>query len=173
MIKGKEYVGKNIWTIKNGKKYKFDIVVQNKELDYAILTYLPNTKQMKYDGKKIELYSAKKLRFGDMTFSVGNMSGIGIDVTQGIISKKYKRNTQYGEGFFAISNHILPGNSGGGVYTPVISKEGPKFVMVGLTQLLCGISKYGEGIGYIRGTDIILDDLKKRDIKIYNEIMEK
>lgn len=98
----------------DGRVFKANVLVQDKELDLAILEIQVKTKNTKFQPIKISNNSSH-LELGDTVYAVGNPFGIGLSVTSGIISAlPSKNNTFSGLGKLIQTDASMnPGNSGG------------------------------------------------------------
>ena len=96
----------------DGRVFKANILIQDKELDLAILEI--QSKNLKFKPIKISNNSSN-LELGDTVYAVGNPFGIGLSVTSGIISAlPSKNNTFSGLGKLIQTDASMnPGNSGG------------------------------------------------------------
>ncbi len=98
--------------LSDGRLFKANIIIQDKELDLAILEI--QAKNIKFEPIKIS-NNTSNLELGDIVYAVGNPFGIGLSVTSGIISAlPSKNNTFSGLGKLIQTDASMnPGNSGG------------------------------------------------------------
>ena len=118
--------------INNGKKLQAKIIGRDPRTDIALI---------KIDSKSlpaITIADSENIEVGDIVFAVGNPMGIGLTVTQGIISAKGRNigiNGKDGyEDFIQTDAAINPGNSGGalvdslgrliGINSAILSRTG-------------------------------------------------
>jgi len=141
----------------DGEEYDLERVVSNKDIgfDYA---------WMKVKGLPEEAPIADfnfgtnyDLRQGDFTYVIGNLAGLGINVTSGEVSriKLGDRESELKNNYFVISNPSGPGNSG----CPVFGVRDGRFEILGVLDLGYMLEN---NITYITKIDEILDDALMR-----------
>lgn len=125
--------------LNNGKELEATIVGRDPLTDVAIL---------KIEGNglpKINIADSDLIKVGDVVFAIGNPMGVGLTVTQGIVSAKNRSIGIYGENgyesFIQTDASINPGNSGGAL----IDSEGR---LIGVNSAILSRSGGNIGIGF-------------------------
>lgn len=121
----------------NDKEYKAKVVGLDPQTDLAVI------KIDEDDLKAISFANSSNAQEGDMVFAIGNPFGVGISVTQGIISALNKSGiglNQY-ENFIQTDASINPGNSGGAL----VDSRG---ALVGINTAILSRSGGNNGIGF-------------------------
>jgi S1-C subfamily serine protease len=115
---------KTITIIKDGKKYSAQMVIDNPNLDFALLI-VNEYKSPKYFATSKFLNENIGNKLYTLGFPLSNILGADIRVTDGIISARTGINSD--PIYFQISAPIQPGNSGG----PIINE---KFNVIGIAS---------------------------------------
>jgi len=93
--------------------------------------------------KPIRMGDSDAVRIGDVVFAIGNPFGVGLSVTQGIVSARHKNGmgiNEY-ENFIQTDASINPGNSGGAL----VDSRG---ALVGINAAIISRSGGNNGIGF-------------------------
>ena len=101
--------------LNNGKNYQATIIGIDKNTDIAVLKITSNDKL-----NPIDIADSENLRIGDRVLAIGNPYGIGISVSNGIISATGR---DYGNPYLQLIQTdaaINPGNSGGALILSLI-----------------------------------------------------
>ncbi len=119
--------------LNDGRELKADLVGRDPQSDLAVL---------KVDAKDLPhlpIADSDQLEVGDIVFAIGNPMGVGLTITQGIVSATGRSNLSIlgdagYESFIQTDAPINPGNSGGalvdaygrlvGINTAILSKSG-------------------------------------------------
>ncbi len=106
--------------------------------------------------KPIKMGSSAHLKIGDVVFAIGNPFGVGLSVTQGIISAQHKDSigiNEY-ENFIQTDASINPGNSGGAL----VDSRG---ALIGINSAIISRSGGNNGIGFAIEVDMVKDIARK------------
>lgn len=98
----------------------------------------------------IKMGSSADLQLGDVVFAIGNPFGVGMSVTQGIVSARHKSGigiNEY-ENFIQTDASINPGNSGGAL----IDSRG---ALIGINSAIISRSGGNDGIGFAIEVDMV------------------
>lgn len=126
-------------SLNDGRELEAEIVGRDPLTDVAII---------KVDAKNlpaITIADSDNIAVGDVVFAIGNPMGVGLTVTQGIVSAKNRSIGIYGErgyeNFIQTDASINPGNSGGAL----VDSEGR---LVGVNSAILSRSGGNIGIGF-------------------------
>ena len=101
----------------NGKVYKADIQGIDEPSDLAVLKITPKTINDKPETfNHIKFGNADKARIGDIVLTFGNPYGLGVSVSQGIISAKSRSIGLNEQQYIQTDAAINQGNSGGPMF---------------------------------------------------------
>jgi serine protease Do len=132
----KEYAGKLI-----GSDPKSDVAVIKIDAEHL---------------KPIRMGNSSELKIGDVVFAIGNPFGVGLSVSQGIISAQHKNGigiNEY-ENFIQTDASINPGNSGGAL----VDSRG---ALIGINSAIITRSGGNNGIGFAIEVDMVKDIAQK------------
>ncbi|MGB0372561.1 MAG: Do family serine endopeptidase [Opitutales bacterium] len=119
--------------LKDGREYEAEVIGKDRDTDVAVL---------KIEGEDLPtlpIASSDNLQVGDIVFAIGNPLGVGLTVTQGIVSATGRAELgiigeRSYENFIQTDASINPGNSGGalvdakgrlvGINTAILSRSG-------------------------------------------------
>lgn len=127
--------------LSDDREFEAELVGSDAKTDVAVLKIEGEDEDTVFPS--LMLADSNRLRVGDVVFAVGNPLGVGLTVTQGIVSAKNRTNLgilgrqadfQGYEDFIQTDASINPGNSGGalvdavgrvvGINTAIISRTG-------------------------------------------------
>ncbi|MCG3137620.1 MAG: hypothetical protein HJJLKODD_01468 [Phycisphaerae bacterium] len=159
VIEGETRITLNIFrkegsSYRNHKIEEVRIVATNAFLDVALLKFDPP------EGMKLTavcLSAADSIAEGETVFAIGNPLGLERSVSQGIVSKKNRREDD-GLLYIQTTTQINPGNSGG----PLFNSRGE---VIGVTN--AGYL-FMEGLNYAIPIRYVIDFLKNREAYTYN-----
>jgi len=131
----------------DGRELPASIVGRDPRTDVAVLkveaTELPS----------VQISDSDTIEVGDIVFAVGNPMGVGLTVTQGIVSATRRRLGIYGdegyESFIQTDASINPGNSGGAL----IDSEGR---LIGINSAILSASGGSIGIGFAIPSNLVV-----------------
>jgi len=131
----------------DGRELPASIVGRDPRTDVAVLkvdaTGLPT----------VQISDSDTIEVGDIVFAIGNPLGVGLTVTQGIVSATRRRLGIYGEegyeSFIQTDASINPGNSGGAL----IDTEGR---LLGLNSAILSQSGGSIGIGFAIPSNLVV-----------------
>ncbi len=106
--------------------------------------------------KPIKMGRSSELKIGDVVFAIGNPFGVGMSVSQGIVSAQHKDGigiNEY-ENFIQTDASINPGNSGGAL----IDSRG---ALIGINSAIITRSGGNNGIGFAIEIDMVKNIAKK------------
>ena len=130
--------------LNNGKNYQATISGIDKNTDIAVLKITSNDKL-----NAINIADSENLRIGDRVLAIGNPYGIGISVSNGIISATGR---DYGNPYLQLIQTdaaINPGNSGGAL----INENGN---LVGINSKIFSKTGAYQGIGFAIPSNLIV-----------------
>ena len=130
--------------LNNGKNYQATIIGIDKNTDIAVLKITSNDKL-----NAINIADSENLRIGDRVLAIGNPYGIGISVSNGIISATGR---DYGNPYLQLIQTdaaINPGNSGGAL----INENGN---LVGINSKIFSKTGAYQGIGFAIPSNLIV-----------------
>ena len=130
--------------LNNGKNYQATIIGIDKNTDIAVLKITSNDKL-----NAINIADSENLRIGDRVLAIGNPYGIGISVSNGIISATGRG---YGNPYLQLIQTdaaINPGNSGGAL----INENGN---LVGINSKIFSKTGAYQGIGFAIPSNLIV-----------------
>ena len=130
--------------LNNGKNYLATIIGIDKNTDIAVLKITSNDKL-----NAINIADSENLRIGDRVLAIGNPYGIGISVSNGIISATGR---DYGNPYLQLIQTdaaINPGNSGGAL----INENGN---LVGINSKIFSKTGAYQGIGFAIPSNLIV-----------------
>ncbi len=123
----------------DGRELSAEIVGRDPKTDVAVL---------KVDGEDLpaaRIADSDQIEVGDVVFAIGNPMGVGVTVTQGIVSATGRAIGIYGregyEDFIQTDASINPGNSGG----PLVDTDGR---VIGINSAILSRSGGNIGIGF-------------------------
>ena len=122
--------------LNNGNNYSAGIIGIDENTDIAVLKITSSEKL-----NKINIANSENLKIGDRVLAIGNPYGIGISVSNGIISATGR---DYGNPYLQLIQTdaaINPGNSGGAL----VNEEG---YLVGINTKIYSQSGSYEGLGF-------------------------
>jgi Do/DeqQ family serine protease len=133
--------------LNDGRELPARIVGRDPRTDIAVLkveaTELP----------AVQISDSDTIEVGDIVFAIGNPMGVGLTVTQGIVSATRRRLGIYGEegyeSFIQTDASINPGNSGGAL----IDSEGR---LVGVNSAILSESGGSIGIGFAIPSNLVV-----------------
>ncbi|MBL4575900.1 MAG: trypsin-like peptidase domain-containing protein [Opitutaceae bacterium] len=133
--------------LNDGRELPAQIVGRDPRTDVAVL------KIEATDLPSIRIASSENLEVGDIVFAIGNPLGIGLTVTQGIVSAMKRSIGIYGEqgyeSFIQTDASINQGNSGGAL----VDSEGR---LIGINSTIISQSGGSIGIGFAIPSDLAL-----------------
>lgn len=125
--------------LNDGRELKAEIVGRDALTDVAVL------KVDSSDLPSIKIADSDNIAVGDVVFAIGNPMGVGLTVTQGIVSATHRTIGIYGENgyenFIQTDASINPGNSGGAL----IDSKGR---LIGINSAILSQSGGNIGIGF-------------------------
>ena len=130
--------------LNNGKNYQATIIGIDKNTDIAVLKITSNDKL-----NAINIADSENLRIGDRVLAIGNPYGIGISVSNGIISATGRG---YGNPYLQLIQTdaaINPGNSGGAL----INENGN---LIGINSRIFSKTGAYQGIGFAIPSNLIV-----------------
>jgi S1-C subfamily serine protease len=130
--------------LNNGKNYQATIIGIDKNTDIAVLKITSNDKL-----NAINIADSENLRIGDRVLAIGNPYGIGISVSNGIISATGR---DYGNPYLQLIQTdaaINPGNSGGAL----INENGN---LIGINSRIFSKTGAYQGIGFAIPSNLIV-----------------
>jgi len=130
--------------LNNGKNYQATIIGIDKNTDIAVLKITSNDK-----FNPIDIADSENLRIGDRVLAIGNPYGIGISVSNGIISATGR---DYGNPYLQLIQTdaaINPGNSGGAL----INENGN---LIGINSKIFSKTGAYQGIGFAIPSNLIV-----------------
>lgn len=131
----------------DGREMPATIVGRDPRTDVAVL------KVEAEDLPVVQISNSDTIEVGDIVFAVGNPLGVGLTVTQGIVSATRRRLGIYGEegfeSFIQTDASINPGNSGGAL----IDAEGR---LIGVNSAILSRSGGSIGIGFAIPTNLVV-----------------
>ena len=128
----------------NGKSYKASIIGIDKNTDIAVLKILSNEVL-----QPINFANSNNLKIGDRVLAIGNPYGIGISVSNGIISATGR---DYGNPYLQLIQTdaaINPGNSGGAL----INENGN---LIGINSKIFSKTGAYQGIGFAIPSNLVV-----------------
>ena len=128
----------------NGKKYMASIIGIDKNTDIAVLKISSNE-----ELKPINFANSDSLKIGDRVLAIGNPYGIGISVSNGIISATGR---DYGNPYLQLVQTdaaINPGNSGGAL----INENGN---LIGINSRIFSKTGAYQGIGFAIPSNLVV-----------------
>ena len=128
----------------NGKKYIASIIGIDKNTDIAVLKISSNE-----ELKPINFANSDSLKIGDRVLAIGNPYGIGISVSNGIISATGR---DYGNPYLQLIQTdaaINPGNSGGAL----INENGN---LIGINSKIFSKTGAYQGIGFAIPSNLVV-----------------
>ena len=128
----------------NGKKYIASIIGIDKNTDIAVLKISSNE-----ELKPINFANSDSLKIGDRVLAIGNPYGIGISVSNGIISATGR---DYGNPYLQLVQTdaaINPGNSGGAL----INENGN---LIGINSKIFSKTGAYQGIGFAIPSNLVV-----------------
>ena len=135
---------KIIVKLHNGKTFPAKIIGIDKNTDIAVLKILPDD-----DLKPIVFSDSDELKVGDNVLAIGNPYGIGISVSNGIISATGR---DYGNPYLQLIQTdaaINPGNSGGAL----INENGN---LIGINSKIFSRTGAYQGIGFAIPSNLVV-----------------
>lgn len=132
------------------KEYEAKLIGSDPKSDVAVI---------KIDAKNlqpIKMGSSSDLKIGDVVFAIGNPFGVGMSVSQGIVSAQHKDGigiNEY-ENFIQTDASINPGNSGGAL----VDSRG---ALIGINSAIITRSGGNNGIGFAIEVDMVKNIAKK------------
>ena len=130
--------------LNNGKNYQATIIGIDNNTDIAVLKITSNDKL-----NAINIADSENLRIGDRVLAIGNPYGIGISVSNGIISATGR---DYGNPYLQLIQTdaaINPGNSGGAL----INENGN---LIGINSKIFSKTGAYQGIGFAIPSNLIV-----------------
>lgn len=132
------------------KEYAADVIGTDPKSDLTVI-------KIEAQGlKPIMMGQSSNLKIGDVVFAIGNPFGVGLSVTQGIISAQNKDSmgiNEY-ENFIQTDASINPGNSGGAL----VDSRG---ALIGINTAIITRSGGNNGIGFAIEVDMVKNIAKK------------
>ena len=128
----------------NGKTFPANIIGIDKNTDIAVLKILPDD-----DLKPIVFSDSDELKVGDNVLAIGNPYGIGISVSNGIVSATGR---DYGNPYLQLIQTdaaINPGNSGGAL----INENGN---LIGINSKIFSRTGAYQGIGFAIPSNLVV-----------------
>ena len=135
---------KIIVKLHNGKTFPANIIGIDKNTDIAVLKILPDD-----DLKPIVFSDSDELKVGDNVLAIGNPYGIGISVSNGIVSATGR---DYGNPYLQLIQTdaaINPGNSGGAL----INENGN---LIGINSKIFSRTGAYQGIGFAIPSNLVV-----------------
>jgi len=134
----------------NPKEYNAKVIGKDSGSDLAVIKIKGN------DFKAIKFGYSSTLKVGDVVFAIGNPFGVGITLTQGIISALNKDNVGINryENFIQTDASINPGNSGGAL----VDSRG---ALIGINSAILTRSGGNNGIGFAIPIHIVKNVVEK------------
>jgi serine protease Do len=132
------------------KEYRGTLIGSDPKSDIAVIKVEAD------DLKPIRMGRSSELKIGDVVFAIGNPFGVGLSVSQGIISAQHKNRigiNEY-ENFIQTDASINPGNSGGAL----IDTRG---ALIGINAAIITRSGGNNGIGFAIEVDMVKTIAKK------------
>jgi serine protease Do len=132
------------------QEYRGTLVGSDPKSDIAVIRVEAD------DLKPIRMGRSSELKIGDVVFAIGNPFGVGLSVSQGIISAQHKNRigiNEY-ENFIQTDASINPGNSGGAL----IDTRG---ALIGINSAIITRSGGNNGIGFAIEVDMVKTIAKK------------
>lgn len=132
------------------KEYTAKLIGADPKSDIAVI---------KIDAKElspIKMGDASSMKMGDVVFAIGNPFGVGLSVSQGIISAQHKDSigiNEY-ENFIQTDASINPGNSGGAL----VDSRG---ALIGINSAIITRSGGNNGIGFAIEVGMVENIAKK------------
>jgi len=130
--------------LKNGKNYSANIIGIDNNTDIAVLKIITDDKL-----NSIEIADSENIKVGDQVLAIGNPYGIGISVSNGIISATGR---DYGNPYLQLIQTdaaINPGNSGGAL----INENGN---LVGINSKIFSKTGAYQGIGFAIPSNLVV-----------------
>ena len=130
--------------LNNGKNYSASIIGIDNNTDIAVLKIITNDKL-----NPIKIADSENIKVGDRVLAIGNPYGIGISVSNGIISATGR---DYGNPYLQLIQTdaaINPGNSGGAL----INENGN---LVGINSKIFSKTGAYQGIGFAIPSNIVV-----------------
>tara|TARA_B100000886_G_scaffold274232_1_gene198150 strand:- start:10586 stop:11491 length:906 start_codon:yes stop_codon:yes gene_type:complete len=130
--------------LNNGKNYPANIIGFDKNTDIAVLKILPDE-----ELSPINFADSNDLKIGDKVLAIGNPYGIGISVSNGIISATGR---DYGNPYLQLIQTdaaINPGNSGGAL----INENGN---LIGINSKIFSRTGAYQGIGFAIPSNLVV-----------------
>lgn len=132
------------------REYKAELIGTDPKSDIAVI-------RIKADNlTPIKMSRSSDVKIGDIVFAIGNPFGVGLSVSQGIISAQHKDGigiNEY-ENFIQTDASINPGNSGGAL----IDSRG---ALVGINSAIITRSGGNNGIGFAIEVDMVKNIARK------------
>ena len=128
----------------NGKNYSANIIGIDNNTDIAVLKIITDDKL-----NSIEIADSQNIKVGDRVLAIGNPYGIGISVSNGIISATGR---DYGNPYLQLIQTdaaINPGNSGGAL----INENGN---LVGINSKIFSKTGAYQGIGFAIPSNLVV-----------------
>jgi len=132
------------------KEYRATLVGSDPKSDIAVIKIEAD------DLTPIRMGRSSELKIGDVVFAIGNPFGVGLSVSQGIISAQHKNGigiNEY-ENFIQTDASINPGNSGGAL----IDSRG---ALIGINAAIITRSGGNNGIGFAIEVDMVKNIAQK------------
>lgn len=132
------------------KEYRAKLIGSDPKSDIAVI------KIDAHGLTPIKMGDSSHLKIGDVVFAIGNPFGVGLSVTQGIISAQHKNGigiNEY-ENFIQTDASINPGNSGGAL----VDSRG---ALIGINSAIISRSGGNNGIGFAIEVDMVKSIAKK------------
>ena len=130
--------------LNNGKNYSANIIGIDKNTDIAVLKIVSDKKL-----NPIEIADSQSIKIGDRVLAIGNPYGIGISVSNGIISALGR---DYGNPYLQLIQTdaaINPGNSGGAL----INENGN---LIGINSKIFSKTGAYQGIGFAIPSNLVV-----------------
>ena len=130
--------------LNNGKNYSANIIGIDKNTDIAVLKIVSDDKL-----NPIEIADSQSIKIGDRVLAIGNPYGIGISVSNGIISALGR---DYGNPYLQLIQTdaaINPGNSGGAL----INENGN---LIGINSKIFSKTGAYQGIGFAIPSNLVV-----------------
>jgi len=131
----------------DGRELKAEIIGRDPQTDVAVL---------KVDAKGLHaapIADSENIAVGDIVFAIGNPMGVGLTVTQGIVSATGRSIGIYGEegyeNFIQTDASINPGNSGGAL----VDSEGR---LIGINSAILSRSGGSIGLGFAIPSSLVV-----------------
>lgn len=126
------------------KEYEAELIGTDPKSDIAVIRIEAD------DLTPIRLGRSADLKIGDVVFAIGNPFGVGLSVSQGIVSAQHKNGigiNEY-ENFIQTDASINPGNSGGAL----VDSRG---ALIGINSAIITRSGGNNGIGFAIEVDMV------------------